>query len=521
MTDFRFSRRLFLGAAVSALLPMRAAGEMPDPNRFVALDAPPQQIEAAIAAIDGIVAEVMARSGVPGIAVAVVHGGRTVKAGGYGLREIAAPDEITPDTVFQLASVSKSISATAIAARVGQGAVGWDSRMRELLPWFALSDPAVTARLTIGDLLSHRSGLPDHAGDDLEDIGFGRRRVLERLRLLPLSAFRDSYAYTNFGFTAAAEAVAAQAEMDWSELVAQEIFAPLGMSATSARYDDFMARADRAVPHARTEDGFAPLFQRQPDPQAPAGGVSASVSDMAKWLAMMLADGGDLIPAAALRPAISPQAVSVPAPTSDARAGFYGFGFNVSTESSGRKSLSHSGGFLMGAGTCFTLIPSLDLGIVVLSNAAPVGAVEAIAASFTDLAQLGRISRDWYAAYQGLVGPFFTPLGSTAGMAPPRASAAPPDAGWAVGSYQHPYFGSVEVRGGRDGLELVAGPAAMVLPLRPWDGRTMVFDFVTENAVEGSRSLAVFSGEGEVAEALEIELFGENGPSRFLRRAPG
>lgn len=459
----------------------------------------------------------MARSGVPGVAAAVVHRGQAVSAKGYGVRELGGADKVTSDTVFQLASVSKSISATAIAARVGQGAVGWDSRMRDLLPWFALSDPEVTDRLMIGDLLSHRSGLPDHAGDDLEDIGFGRRTVLERLRLLPLARFRNSYAYTNFGYTAAAEAVAAAEGRDWSDLVAQEIFAPLGMSDTSARFDDFMAREDRAVPHAKTADGFAPLFQRQPDAQAPAGGVSSSVNDMAKWVVMMLAGGGDLIPADALLPAISPQAVSVPTGTPDGRAGFYGLGFNVGTEPSGRVSLGHSGGFLMGAGTCFTLIPSLDVGIVVLSNAAPVGAVEAVAASFTDLVQLGRISRDWYAGYQQLVAPSFDPAGSTVGLEAPSAAAPPPRADWAGGTYQHPYFGTVEIRDGAEWLELVVGPAAMVLPLRPWDGNTMVFDFLTENASGGSRSQLVFSGDGQVAEALEIELFGEDGPSRFAR----
>ena len=79
------------------------------------------------------------------------------------------------------------------------------------LPWFALSDPAVTPMVTVGDMYSHRSGLPDHAGDMLEDLGYDRRHVLEQLRQLPLDPFRISYAYTNFGLTAGAEAVAVRA----------------------------------------------------------------------------------------------------------------------------------------------------------------------------------------------------------------------------------------------------------------------------------------------------------------------
>ena len=64
--------------------------------------------------------------------------------------------------------------------------------------------------VSVGDMFSHRSGLPDHAGDMLEDLGYDRRYVLDRLRELPLDPFRISYAYTNFGLTAAAEAVAAR-----------------------------------------------------------------------------------------------------------------------------------------------------------------------------------------------------------------------------------------------------------------------------------------------------------------------
>ena len=67
--------------------------------------------------------------------------------------------------MFQLASVSKPLSATVVAHQVGVNAIGWDTPIVSKLPWFALSDPAVTQMVNVGDMLSHRSGLPDHAGD--------------------------------------------------------------------------------------------------------------------------------------------------------------------------------------------------------------------------------------------------------------------------------------------------------------------------------------------------------------------
>ncbi|WP_180901785.1 serine hydrolase domain-containing protein [Martelella soudanensis] len=523
MSPFRLSRRRFLASASLAsaslaFLPGPAFAEMLPPSRTAGVPVPPGQIENAVAALDGIVEDIKARSGVPGIAVAVVHGDENVYAKGFGTRGGDGDQPVTPDTVFQLASLSKSIGATAVARQVSRNVVSWDSRMQDLLPWFSLSDPAVTEKLTIGDLYSHRSGLPDHAGDDLEDLGFDRQTVLERLRLQPLSPFRTSYAYTNFGLTAAAEAVADASGMTWSDLAEEAVFQPLGMNDTSARFTDFMARENRAIPHARTADGFAALYQRQPDAQSPAGGISSSVNDMARWMTMVLAGGGDLIRPEALQPAISPQSFSSRPHSPDERASFYGFGFGVGTDPSGRVILSHSGAFLLGAATYFALIPSLDVGIVVLSNAAPVGAVEAIGASFTDMVQTGEVTRDWFSGYASLFAGFYTPLGVTAGEPFPQAAAAAPAAGYFIGRYSHPYFGTVEVReDANGGLVLLAGPEQEAFQLMPWDGAMMVFDMNAENAPAGSRSSATFSGGTEKAETLEVELFVENGPARFKR----
>lgn len=518
------SRRLFLSTSTAslALMPFSTLAQTLSPAQTPGVDAPPGQIDAAIAELPRIAADILARSRIPGLAIAVVHKGETVFAEGYGLRRVDLEEPVTADTVFQLASLSKPVGATVVARQVSEGVVSWESRMRDLLPWFALSDPARTDKLTIGDLYSHRSGLPDHAGDDLEDLGFDRQTILERLRLLPLNAFRTSYAYTNFGLTAAAEAVARASGSDWASLSEEALYKPLGMTATSSRFQDFLAAENRAVPHARDGGEFAPLFQRDPDAQSPAGGVSSTANDLATWMKMVLANGRHgsdrIIAPEALLPALSPQSFSGQPHTPDARAGFYGFGFNVGVDPSGRVKLGHSGAFLMGSGTAFSMIPSLDLGIVVLTNAAPVGAAEGIAAAFTDLAQFGRETRDWYAGYAQRFEAFFVRRGHTVGLEPSAAAAPPPAATAVIGRYAHPYYGTVSITAVGDGLVLSAGPEPQHYALKPWDGPVMVFDFVTENAPLGSRSTLVFAEmEGGQAQSLDIELFGEDGPARFER----
>ena len=234
---------------------------------------PDNAVDNAVAKIDGIVSELMSSSGIPGMAVAVVHGGKTLYAKGFGVRDAGRTEKVDADTVFQLASLSKPLAATVVAHQVGIRDLTWDAPVVAHLPWFELSAPAVTSMLTVGDLFAHRSGLPDHAGDLLEDLGYGRRAVLERLRFLPLAPFRTSYAYTNFGVTAAAEAVAAAAGKPWEDLSEEVLYRPLGMTATSSRFGDYKSRPNRAVGHIKVDGLYQPSYTRDADAQSPAGGV--------------------------------------------------------------------------------------------------------------------------------------------------------------------------------------------------------------------------------------------------------
>src|SRR5208282_643540 len=135
---------------------------------------------------------------------------------GFGVREVDAPAAVGPDTIFQLASVSKPIAATVVAALVGDGVIGWDDPIVRHDPGFEMYDPWVTRQVTLRDMFAHRSGLPDHAGDLLEDMGWDRDAILYRLRYQkPGSSFRSHYAYTNFGFTEAAVAAAKASGQSW------------------------------------------------------------------------------------------------------------------------------------------------------------------------------------------------------------------------------------------------------------------------------------------------------------------
>src|SRR3954468_1657183 len=234
----------------------------------------------------------MRTTGVPGVAVAVVYHDRVVYLEGFGVRKAGNNAPVNPDTVFQLASLSKPIASTVIANLVGNGEVNWDSKIVELDPSFRLSDPGATERVTVRDLLSHRSGLPTSAGDALEDLGFSRPEILQKMRLLPLTGqFRQSFQYSNFGFTEGAIAASKAIRERWENLAGKRLFQPLGMKSTSYRYSDYRVTANKAAIHVIVDGKAEPRYHRDPDAEAPAGSASSSVRDLAEWLRLQLAGG--------------------------------------------------------------------------------------------------------------------------------------------------------------------------------------------------------------------------------------
>src|ERR1700758_4495768 len=110
--------------------------------------------------IDKFVTEQLAAWEVPGCAVAAVKDGDIVLAEGWGKRDLETELPVTAGTLFAIGSTTKAFTATMVGTLVDDGLLGWDRPLRDYLPDLRLSDPVVTDRLTIIDLLSHRSGLP-------------------------------------------------------------------------------------------------------------------------------------------------------------------------------------------------------------------------------------------------------------------------------------------------------------------------------------------------------------------------
>jgi len=496
------------------------AAATPSPSAGSVLVIPPARIDRAVASLDGLVRAIMRTTGVPGVSVAVVHDDKVVFLKGYGVRNTRTKAAVNADTVFELASVSKTVGATVVAAEVGRGVVKWSDPVAKYVPGFTLADPWVGSHVTIGDMYAHRSGLPDHAADLLEDLGFGRAETLARLRFYPLDPFRTTYHYTNFGMTAGAQAVADAAGVSWEQLSRDRIYTPLGMTHTSSRYADYRTAPNHADLHVRVGTSWQPLHVRDADTQSPAGGVSSSARDMANWMRLELAggvfDGRRIVDAKALEATHSPNLQSNPLSSPDSRGSFYGYGTGIGYDQAGRVRWSHSGAFAMGAATNYVMLPSEHLGIIVLTNGYPIGVPETLTAEFMDLAEFGKQLYPWFAMYDGVFTAMAEEHGELIGKRRPAAPECAPAAAQYTGSYANDLYGTATVEAANGKFVLVLGPKRMRFPLAHWNGR--VFSYTPPGESSTGLSAVTFSGTcGSVASQMTIENLDESGVGIFKR----
>ena len=305
---------------------------------------------------------------VPGLALAVVLDDKVILARGFGLANVEEQTPITPETVFSIGSTTKAFTATLTAMLVDEGLVGWDDPVTAYLPWFTLharrdDKPGV---VTLRDMASHQTGFTRmralYAGPGVE-----RETALRAAaRAEPLADQRERFLYTNIMYLALGEAIGAAAKSDWDTLVEQRLLAPLGMAGATTRDAVAADDARRAIGYEWREDrrGFRRVALRNVDTIAPAGGISASALDMARWLRFQLGrgelDGRRLLSETAHAETWKPQ-VEV------ADGVQYGFGWMIRSWR-GQRVIEH-GGNVDGFSCEVAMLPDSKLGFVLCANA--------------------------------------------------------------------------------------------------------------------------------------------------------
>ncbi len=330
---------------------------------------------AMIAEIDQYIKKVQQDWEVPGIAVAVVQGDKVLLSRGYGVCDINTKQPVDDQTLFAIASNSKAFTAAAVGILVDEGKLNWDDRVIKHLPNFQMPDPWTTREMTVRDLLCHRSGMDTFSGDLLwYDTNYTPDQIIERIRFLkPVSSFRSRYGYQNLMYITAGKIIEKASGQSWAEFVRDRILQPLGMSRTTTTIKDI--KDNYASPHNKSAGTvLRALPLGDVDNSWGACGLNASVSDLAKWMQMQLAAGkvGDkqIISDKQLHNMWQPWMVLQQPPEAPRQPmknfQAYGLGYFL-MDWYGHKVVNHSGG-LDGMISQLAIVPSLNLGVVVLTN---------------------------------------------------------------------------------------------------------------------------------------------------------
>ncbi len=285
----------------------------------------------------------------------------------HGVRCVGEADPVTAQTSFSLGSLTKAFTATTAAVLVGEGRLQWDTRVQALVPELELADPVATERVTLRDLLAHRSGLGAH---DIVwiNVDAGPGWILPRLAALDSAAeFRERFVYSSLGYILAGEAIGRAAGSTWREAVAQRLLEPLGMTSTAVGPPP--ARAQACCGHVREADEVRVLDPVAIGVGAPGMGLHSTAVDVARWLEVLLGrgtvDGTLIVDEKALAETWTPQA-AIRSPRGEVRA--YGLGWHVSTWR-GRRQLFHGGGGI-GFTSVARVFPEEGVAIAVLANSA-------------------------------------------------------------------------------------------------------------------------------------------------------
>ncbi len=363
---------LFLSAAM--VLPLSTPGPafgQSAPAPTVAKAAAPS-LDAQLAAIEKAIDARRQELGIPGVSLAIVKDDRIVYIKGLGLRNVEKNLPVTADTLFAIGSSTKAFTAMSVVMSADDGKLSLDDAPKKYLPFFKLQDPDADARITIRDLLSHRSGLNR---TDLAWITgkLNRLEIIEvAARAKPAAKLGEKFQYQNVMFLAAGEIVARVQKAPWESFVTSRILKPLGMNRTVWTVRQMQASKDHALGYSynfATKE-LKNLPTRDIETMAAAGGINSSAREMAEWVRLMLGggvrDGKRFVSEKGFEQLVAPH-ITIGGTTA------YGLGWFL-RDWQGHKVVEH-GGNIDGFNAQVALLPDQKLGFVLLTNvtASPLG----------------------------------------------------------------------------------------------------------------------------------------------------
>ena len=302
---------------------------------------------------------------IPGMAIAVVKDDQVILSHGFGLKDMAQNQPVTPDTLFAIGSTGKAFTATLAAVQVDSGRLNWDDQVSQYLPDYLFQVDGKPLPITIRDTLSHRTGYTRN--DLLWANGQASRDLILKTspQAQPWDDFRTSFHYNNVMYLATGEVIAQLAGTSWDAYLQQALLQPLGMQHSTSIHEQAIKKNNLALGYQWNDatETHDLMPRRNLNNVAPAGGIYSNVNDMAQWLRLLLNEGeyqgNRLVSAKQLKTTWEP--------VIDVADGIqYGMGWFL-REWQGQKVVEH-GGNIDGYGAQVALLPESNMGFVLLTN---------------------------------------------------------------------------------------------------------------------------------------------------------
>lgn len=310
---------------------------------------------------------------IPGVAMAIVRSGSVLDIQTWGVRTLDGAEPIDSETVFRIASVSKTFAGTVAAKLVQHRQQDWDTPLVTVLPQYVIGSGPETREITLRHVLSHTTGLMPHAYSNMLDAGVAYEKIQEKFQEIPtVCPPGRCYGYQNVVFSLVSDVVQVSAHKSYEEYLQQELFEPLGMRNASVGLEGYTANTNVSSAHQPTRGSWRvatlnPAYYTV----GPAAGVNASIEDMILWAQANLGAFPQVLPGDLLAEQHSP-VVETPSGNYFNRwprleKAWYGLGWRVFDYAGTR--IVHHGGGVRGFRSEMVLVPELDIAMVVMFNA--------------------------------------------------------------------------------------------------------------------------------------------------------
>lgn len=344
-----------------------------------AVNAQTKSFQNKFSLLDSYLDSVIKQWNIPGLAIGVVYKDQLIYAHGFGYRDVENKLPVEANTLFPIASNSKLFTATAAVLLAEEKKLSLDIPVKKYMPSLQFNNDELNAKITLRDLLSHRTGLPRYDG-----IWIGasntRKEIVEKIGLMkPQLGFREGYIYNNMMFVTAGAVMESVDGNSWETIIKNKIFDPLQMNESRFTQAEWSQTANKSFAYFQP-DSTKRMIRRtqmgQTDALGPAGTIKSTINDMSHWMIAQLNNGmykgKQAISSNAIQQTLVPNNIADKVMKWDELSNaLYCLGRTIQTYK-GYKIQTHTGS-IDGFYSNLTLIPEEQLGIFMVHNSVPAG----------------------------------------------------------------------------------------------------------------------------------------------------